>query len=200
VIRTLVAERVALIRAGMLALLARQPDIEVVAELDRAELVVPAAGTSRPDVALINEDIAGRGFATIRALREAVPACGSVIMASGHSPYKLREAVAASADGFVAMESAPEKITEAIRRVATGGKALDPDPAFSGINSTASPLTAREVDVLCLAAKGAPTTAIADELYLSVRTVRNYISQAIGKTGARNRVDAIRIAKGAGWL
>jgi two-component system, NarL family, response regulator DesR len=200
VIRTLVAERVALIRVGLLVLLARQPDIQVVAELDRAELVVPAAATSRPGVAVIAESIAGQGFATIRALREAVPACGSIIMASGQSPGKLREAIAASADGFVVMESAPEKITEAIRRVAVGGKALDPDLAFSALNTETSPLTAREVDVLRLAAKGAPATEIADELYLSVGTVRNYISRVIGKTGARSRVDAIRIAEGAGWL
>jgi two-component system, NarL family, response regulator DesR len=200
VIRTLVAERVALIRVGLLVLLARQPDIQVVAELDRAELVVPAAATSRPGVAVIAESIAGQGFATIRALREAVPACGSIIMASGHSPCKLREAVAASADGFVVMESAPEKITEAIRQVATGGKALDPDLAFSALNTETCPLTAREVDVLRLAAKGAPATEIADELYLSVGTVRNYISRVIGKTGARSRVDAIRIAEGEGWL
>ncbi|HEX8007534.1 MAG TPA: response regulator transcription factor [Trebonia sp.] len=199
-IRTLVAGRVALIRAGLLALLARQPDMEVVAELDRAELVVPAAGTSQPDVAVIAEGVAGQGFATIRALRAAVPSCGSVIVASGHSPGKLREAVAASADGFVLMESAPEKIAEAVRRVAAGGKALDPDLVFSALNTAASPLTAREMDVLRLAAQGAPATEIADELYLSVGTVRNYMSRVIGKTGARSRVDAIRIAEGAGWL
>jgi two-component system response regulator DesR len=196
----LVAGKVALIRAGLLALLARQPDMEVIAELDRAELIVPAAGTSQPDVAVITEGIAGPGFATIRALREAVPECGSVIVSSGRSPCKLREAVAASADGFVVMESAPEKITEAIRRVATGGKALDPDLAFSALNIATSPLTAREIDVLRLAAKGAPAIEIADELYLSVGTVRNYISRVIGKTGARSRVDAIRIAESAGWL
>lgn len=199
-IRTLVAERVALIRAGLLALLARQPDIEVIAELDQAELIVPTAGTSHPDVAVIDEDIAGQGFATIRALRAAVPACGSVIMASSHNPCKLREAVAASADGFLVMESAPDKIAEAIRQVAAGRKALDPDLAFSALNSATSPLTAREIDVLRLAAEGASAVEIADELYLSVGTVRNYISRVIGKTGARSRVDAIRIAEGSGWL
>jgi two-component system, NarL family, response regulator DesR len=200
VIRTLVSERVALMRAGLLALLAGHPDIKVVAELDRAELVVPAASTSRPDVAMINEDMAGHGFAVIRALREAVPPCGLIIMAGSHSPGRLREAIAASADGFVGMESAPEKIAEAIRQVAAGGKTLDPDLAFSALSAETSPLTAREADVLRLAARGAPATEIADELYLSVGTVRNYISRVIGKTGARSRVEAIRIAEGSGWL
>ena len=199
-IRVLVAESVALMRAGLLALLAGQPDIEVTAELDRAELVVPTARASRPDVAVIDEAIAGGGFPLIRALRDAAPGCGAVIMASSRSPGKLREAVIASADGFVVKESATDKITEAVRRVAAGRKALDPDLAFSALNTPASPLTTREIDVLRLAAGGAPAAEIASELYLSVGTVRNYISRAIGKTGARTRLDAIRIAEGAGWL
>lgn len=199
-IRVLVAESVALMRAGLVALLAGQFDIEVIAELDRAELVVPTARASVPDVAVIDEVIAGGGFPLIRALRDAVPGCGAVIMASSHSACKLREAVIASADGFVVKESATDKITEAVRRVAAGRKALDPDLAFSVLNTPTSPLTTREIDVLRLAAGGAPAAEIASELYLSVGTVRNYISRAIGKTGARTRVDAIRIAEGAGWL
>jgi two-component system, NarL family, response regulator DesR len=200
VIRTLVAESVALIRAGLLTLLAEQPDIEVIAEVDRAELVVPTAVASQPDVAVMDEQIAGGGFMTIRTLRTAVPTCGSVVMASSHNPGRLREAVTASADGFVTKESAPGKIAEAVRQVAAGGKALDPDLAFCALNTAASPLTPREIDVMRLAAEGAPAMEIASELYLSVGTVRNYISRAIGKTGGRTRVDAIRIAEGAGWL
>lgn len=199
-IRVLVAESVALMRAGLVALLTGQFDIEVIAELDRAELVVPTARASLPDVAVIDEVIAGGGFPLIRALRDAAPGCGAVIMASSHSSCKLREAVIASADGFVVKESATDKITEAVRRVAAGRKALDPDLAFSALNTPTSPLTTREIDVLRLAAEGAPAAEIASELYLSVGTVRNYISRAIGKTGARTRVDAIRIAEGAGWL
>lgn len=199
-IRTLVAESVALVRAGLLTLLAEQPDIEVIAELDRAELVIPAALTSQPAVAIIDEKVAGTAFATIRALRDAVPGCRCVIMAGSCSPGKLREAIRAGADGFVATETAPERIADAIHRVAAGGKAVDADLAFSALNALASPLTGREIDVLRLAAEGAPAMEIAGELYLSVGTVRNYISRAIGKTGARTRVDAIRIAEGAGWL
>lgn len=200
VIRTLVAESVALIRAGLLTLLAGQSDIEVVAELDRGGLVIPVALASRPDVAIIDEEIAGSGFATIRGLCDAVPGCRCVIMASGRNPAKLREAIRAGADGFVAKETAPDRIAEAIIRVAAGRKALDADLAFSALNAAASPLTPREIDVLRLAAEGAPAMEIASALYLSVGTVRNYISRAIGKTGGRTRVDAIRIAEGAGWL
>jgi two-component system response regulator DesR len=196
----LIVEKVTLIRAGLLAVLAKHADIEVVAELDQPDFVIPTARAANPDVAVIDEDIAGPEFATLRALRAAVPDCALIVLGRGHSPGKLREAIAASADGFVVAESAPDKITEAIRRVASGKKALDQDLAFSALNTVPSPLTAREIAVLRLAAEGAPAMEIADKLYLSVGTVRNYISRVIGKTGARGRVDAIRIAEDAGWL
>ena len=200
-IRTLIAESVALTRAGLLVLLSREPDIKVVAELDRAGPVIPAACRLQPDVAVIDGAmVAHDGFATIRELHAAVPGCASIIMSAGHSPCELREAVAARADGFVVMDSDPDKVTDAIRRVAGGKKALDPDLAFSTLTSRASPLTPREVDVLRLAAQGEPAAEIAGRLYLSVGTVHNYMSRVIGKIGARNRVDAIRIAGDAGWL
>jgi two-component system response regulator DesR len=188
-------------RAGLLALLATEPDIKVVAELDRPELLIPAARKLLPDVAVVDGAIAAHdGFATIRKLHAAVPACASIIMSAGHSPCELREAIAAHAHGFVVKDSDPNKITDAIRRVAVGKKALDPDLAFFTLTSPASPLTSREMDVLRLAAQGEPAVEIAGRLYLSVGTVHNYMSRVIGKTGARNRVDAIRIAEGAGWL
>lgn len=199
-IRTLIAESVALIRTGLLTLLTERLNSEIVAELDRGELIVPTALSSHPDVAVIDEKIAGDEFRLVRELRGAIPDCGALIMAYTCSARRLREAVAAGADGFVGKESAPDKITDAIRLVASGGKALDPDLAFRALNSAASPLTEREIDVLRLAAGGAPDLEIASELYLSVGTVRNYISRAIGKTGARTRVDAIRKAEVAGWL
>jgi two-component system response regulator DesR len=201
VIRTLIAESVALMRAGLLVLLAREPDIQVVADLDRSELVIPAACQLQPDVAVVDGAMAAHdGFAAIRQLQVAVPACGSIIMSAGHNPSELREAIAARADGFVVKDSDPGKIAEAIRRVAAGKKALDPDLAFTTLTSLVSPLTPREVDVLRLAAQGEPAAEIAGRLFLSVGTVHNYMSRVIGKTGARNRVDAIRIAEGAGWL
>ena len=95
-------------------------------------------------------------------------------------------------------DRAPDKITEAIRGVAEGEEGVDPDLAFSALNDVANPLTAREVVILRLAAQGAPAMEIADEPCLSVGTVRNYPSRAIGKTCARTGVDAIRIADGAG--
>lgn len=199
-IRALIVESADLLRAGLLVILDREPDITVVEELDRLDSVVTVARRLQPDVAVVDEALAARdGFATIRELRAAVPACRSIIMSCGDSddPCDPREAIAEGAGGFVGKDSDPDKITDAVRRVAAGEKVIDPDLAFS---TTSSPLTPREVDVLRLAARGEPAMEIAGRLYLSVGTVHNYMSRVIEKTGGRNRVDAIRIAEGAGWL
>jgi two-component system, NarL family, response regulator DesR len=201
VIRTLIAERIALVRAGLVACLAREGDIEVVAELDHREPVLPAVSALRPDVAVLDDGLAGPdGYAIVQALHEAAPSCRTLIMAAQPRPCDLRRAVAAHATGFVCKDASPERIRQAIRQVAAGSKALDPDVAFAALDAPANPLTPREIDVLRLAAGGAPTADIARELSLAVGTVRNHISNVITKTGARNRVDAIRIADGCGWL
>jgi two-component system, NarL family, response regulator DesR len=202
VIRTLIGESNALVRAGLSAFLEREPDIKVVAELDRSQEVIPAACAFGAEVAVLDAGMAARDrFAPVRALHAAVPGCGALIMASASDkPRELREALTACADGVVLRESDPGEITEAVRRVAAGGKAVDPDIAFSALNSADNPLTPREVDVLRLVAEGAPVREIAAELCLSAGTVNNYLSRVIGTTGARNRVDAIRIADQAGWI
>jgi len=115
-------------------------------------------------------------------------------------PAGLQRTVAAQAVGFVPQNAAPDFIAEAIRNAATGRKVIDPDLAFAALNAAKNPLTSREVDALRLAAAGATTEEIAGDLYLAVGTVRNYLSRVISKTGARNRVDAIRIAADAGWI
>jgi len=201
VIRTLIAEQTSLIRAGLVAFLSCSDDIEVVAELQRGDQVVPASRALLPDVAVLAAALPGTdGFAAARALHAELPSCYSLIMGDQRDPAGLRRAVAAHASGFVVRDAAPDFITEAVRRVATGRKVIDPDLAFAALNAAKNPLTSRELDALRLAAQGATTAEIARDLCLSVGTVRNYLSRAIAKTDARNRVDAIRIAVGAGWL
>jgi two-component system response regulator DesR len=201
VIRTVIAERIALVRAGLVACISHERDIEVVAELDRREPVVPTVSSLRPDVAVIDGDIARPdGFAVIQALHTATPSCHTLIMATRPYPRDLRKAVAAHATGFVLKDSSPDSISEAIRQVARGMKAVDPDLAFATLDAAANPMTPRECDVLRLAAGGASTAEIAGQLCLTAGTVRNHISSIITKVGARNRVDAIRIADQSGWL
>ncbi len=200
-IRTLIAEQTSLIRAGLVAFLSSAGDIEVIAELQHGDQVVSASRALRPDVAVLAAALPGTsGFAAARALHTELPSCRSLIMSEQRDPAGLRRAVAAHATGFVVRDVAAESIAEAVRRVASGKKVIDPELAFAALNAGPNPLTSRELDALRLAAEGATTAEIARDLYLSVGTVRNYLSRAITKTGARNRVDAIRIAVGAGWL
>jgi two-component system response regulator DesR len=201
VIRTLIAEQNCLIRAGLVTFLSCADDIQIVAELQRGDQVVSASRALQPDVAVLAAALPGAdGFAAARALHAELPTCHSLIMSEQRDPADVRRAVAAHATGFVIRDAAPEFITEAVRRAAEGRKVIDPDLAFATLNATESPLTSRELDALRLAAEGATTVEIATKLCLSSGTVRNYLSRAIAKTGARNRVDAIRIVGAAGWF
>jgi two-component system response regulator DesR len=191
----------ALIRAGLVACISRERDIEVVAELDRREPMLLTVAALGPDVAVIDDGIAAAdGFAVIHDLHDAAPSCRTLIMATQPCPRDLRRAVAAHATGFVRKDTDPDSISQAIRRVARGMKALDPDLAFDALDALVNPMTSRETDVLRLAAVGASTAEIAGQLFLTTGTVRNYISAIITKTGARDRVDVIRIADRYGWL
>jgi len=191
----------ALIRVGLVACISREPDIEVVAELDRREPMLPTVAALRPDVAVIDDGIAADDrFAVVRDLYDAAPCCRTLIMAARPCPCDLRWAVAAHATGFLCKDADPDSISRAIRQVAQGMRALDPDLAFAALETPVNPMTPRETAVLRLAAAGVPTTEIARQLCLTTGTVRNYISAIIGKAGARNRVDVIRIADQCGWL
>jgi two-component system response regulator DesR len=201
VIKTLIAEPSSIIRVGLAVLLADGDDIEVIAELERGDQVLSAAQTLLPDVALLAAHLPGLdGFATAEALHLKVPSCHSLIMDEQRDPSDLRRAVAAHATGLIVSDVPPDFIAEAIRRAATGGKVVDPDLAFAALNAAESPLTPRELDALRLAGEGATASQIAEDLCLSVGTVRNYLSRAVAKAGGRNLVDAIRIAGGAGWF
>ena len=200
-IRTLIADRMALIRAGLVACISYERDIEVVAELDRGEPVLPTVAALRPDVAVINDCIAAAGgFAIIHDLHDAAPSCRTLIMATQPRPRDLRQAVAAHAAGFLRKDADTDSISQAIRQVARGMRALDPELAFAALDALVNPMTPREIDVLRLASAGTPTAEIARQLCLTPGTIRNHISAIITKTGARNRVDVIRMADRCGWL
>src|SRR6202011_10158 len=150
--------------AGLMACLSPGRDIEVVAELDRRDRVLPTVFALRPDVAVLDDGIAcPDGFALVHALHTITPSCHTLIMATRPHPRDLRQATC---------------------QVATGMKALDPDLAFATLDTPANPMTPRECDVLRLAAAGAPTAEIAGKLCLAIGTVRNHISATITKTAA----------------
>jgi two-component system, NarL family, response regulator DesR len=200
-IRVLIVENTNLVRGGLVALLDAQPDMSVAAALDSADKAVPTALEIDPDVALIGAGLAGGGgFVVASALHGELPACGIVITAERRRPGDLRRAVTAGVMGYLMIDAPPADLVDAVRRVAQGERVIDAELAFAALERAESPLTDRELDVLRLAAQGASSAEIANHLFLSVRTVRNHISRIIGKIGARNRVDAIRIADDAGWL
>jgi two-component system response regulator DesR len=198
-IKALVAEPTALTREGLIAILGRENDIELVAALKRGRDVIPTARISLPQVALVAAS-GYEGIPLARALRAAVPECHCAILSKRRLVRDLERAIAAGLDGFLVLDSPAEFLIGAVRQLAAGNKVIDPGLTFSALDHNASPLTDRETDALRSAAQGSTTAEISVHLSLAEGTVRNYLSRAIAKTGARNRVDAIRIAGERGWL
>ncbi|MGH3715819.1 MAG: response regulator transcription factor [Micromonosporaceae bacterium] len=200
-IRVLIAEDMHMIRSALVALLSLEDDIEVVAELARGDQVVDAARRTRPDVAVLDIDMPGLdGLAVAAQLRRELPDCRALILTGLSRPGHLLRALQAHALGFIVKNKPAASLVDGVRRVARGERVLDPELVAAALETGASPLTPRETDVLRAADSGISTEEIATTLFLSPATVRNYLSHAITKVGARNRIDAIRIARDAGWL
>ncbi|GGK78718.1 DNA-binding response regulator [Planomonospora parontospora subsp. parontospora] len=200
-INVLIAEDMHLVRGAMVALLSTEEDIEVVGESGHGDEVVEACLRHRPDVALIDIGLPGTdGITAAAELRRALPGCRAVILTGLATPAALRRALDAGARGFVVKDAPAGELAECVRRVARGEQVVDPDLAVAALSARENPLTCRELEVLKVAAEGAPVEEIADRLYLSGGTVRNYLSRILSKVGARTRVEAIRIAKQDGWL
>jgi len=200
-IRVLLAEDQAMVRGALSALLSREQDIEVVAEVARGDAVVQAALSTRPDVALLDIEMpGGDGLSATQALRKALPVCHSVILTTfGRSGY-LRRAMESGAVGFLLKDTPASDLAVALRRVMAGERVVDPELALTALSEGSNPLTPRERDVLSAALFGASLTEIAARLILSEGTVRNHLSTAMQKLGARNRMEAARLAEQKGWL
>ena len=200
-IRLLLADDQALVRGALATLLDLEPDMTVVAEVGRGDEVVAAAQEARPDVALLDVEMPGMdGIEATRALREALPEVKVVIVTTFGRPGFLRRALVAGANGFVVKDTPARQLADAVRRVSSGLRVVDPTLAADSLAVGESPLTARETEVLRAARNGGSVSDIASAVFLSEGTVRNHLSAAIGKTGARNRADAVRIAEENGWL
>jgi two-component system response regulator DesR len=189
-----------LLGGALAAMLAGQPGLRIAAELRPDDDVAAVVGRHRPDVVLIDFD--GSPAAALAAARQlAGPAGCHVLMLTGQqNPDLIRDALAAQVRGFVDKDAAPEQLARSIRRVAAGERVIAPTLAAAVLGPGGNPLTSREREVLLAAAEGLRSTEIAHRLHLAPGTVRNYLSTAIGKTGARNRLEAVRRAQDAGWL
>ncbi len=200
-IRVLLAEDQAMVRGALAALLGREQDIEIVAEVARGDEVVQAALASQPDVALLDIEMSGGdGLAAAQALQKALPTCRSVILTTfGRSGY-LRRAMESGALGFLLKDAPAAELAVALRRVMKGERVVDPELALSALSEGTNPLTTREREVLSASLFGASLAEIAARLVLSEGTVRNHLSIAMQKLGAQNRMEAARLAEQKGWL
>jgi two-component system response regulator DesR len=200
-VRLLLADDQELIRSALAVMLDLEEDFEVVATVGRGDEVVAAAKAHHPDIALLDINMPGiDGLAAASVLAQEVPQCRSLILTTFGRPGYLRRAMESGACGFVVKDAPPEQLADAIRRVAAGERVVDPALAAATLASGPSPLTARERDVLVAARPGATVADIAEKLFLSEGTVRNYLSAAIAKMGVRNRAEAVREADQRGWL
>ncbi|GAB3570002.1 response regulator transcription factor [Amycolatopsis endophytica] len=200
-IRVLLADDQAMVRGALATVLGLEPDIEVVGQVGSGDEVLAAAKESAPDVALLDVQMPGKdGLTAAAELHTALPSCRIIVCTTFGRPGYLARAMAAGAAGFVVKDSPPEQLVDAVRRVHTGLRVVDPALAAESLATGASPLTPREHEVLLAASDGGTVSDVARRLHLSEGTVRNHLSAAIGKTGARTRAEAVRLAEERGWL
>lgn len=205
-IRIVVADDQALIRSAVATTLGLEDDLEVVGQADTCGGVVEEVTGTQPDVVLLDVQMPAGGLdvddaiAIIPTLRRVAPGVRIVVVTTFSRPGYLRRAMEAGASGFMVKDAPAHVLIEAVRRAAAGLRVVDPDLAAASLSMGSSPLTDKEREVLAQASRGLTTTELARAVFLSEGTVRNYLSSAIGKLGARNRAEAIRLATESGWL
>jgi two-component system response regulator DesR len=200
-IRVLLVEDQAMVRGALASLLGLEPDIEVVGEAASGPEALAVALRIRPDVVLLDVEMPGGDGITAGArIREALPGCHIMILTTFGRPGYLRRAMEAGAVAFLVKDSPARELAAAIRRVRDGERVIDPGLAAAALSAGPNPLSPRERDVLAAAADGSTIADVAGSLHLSEGTVRNYLSSAIQKTHARNRIEAVQRAQTHGWL
>ena len=200
-IRVLIADDQHLVRSALAALLNLEADLEVVAECADGDEVAPALDAQGADIVLLDVQMPRRdGLRTAAELKTSHPAVKVLILTTFDRPGYFRQAFEAGAHGFLVKDSPPAELIAAIRRVYSGDKVVDPQRAMLSVETRTNPLTEREREILSLAATGAPVSKIAAAVHLSAGTVRNHLSNAIGKTTTANRIEAARYAREVGWI
>ena len=200
-IRVLLAEDQAMVRGALAALLALEGDIEIVGEVGRGDEVATVALATKPDAALLDIEMPGcDGITAAAALHAKLPSCRVLILTTFGRPGYLRKAMESGVVGFLLKDAPSTQLATAIRRAMAGERIVDPTLAMAALSEGNNPLTQRERNVLAAATDGASISEIAASLSLSEGTVRNYLSVAIQKLNAHNRIEAAHIAEQKGWL
>jgi len=199
-IRVVIAEDQAMVLGALAALLEIESDLEVVGRARDGEEALALCRRLRPDVLLTDIEMPKRtGLELAAEVKQQMPATKVIILTTFARGGYLRRALESGASGYLLKDSPAEQLANAVRRVHGGGRAIDPELAAEAW-SEPDPLTDRERQVLRMAGEGQPSADIAETLNLSEGTVRNYLSEAINKLGAGNRIEAARIAREKGWL
>jgi two-component system response regulator DesR len=200
-IRVLLAEDQTMLRGALAALLELEPDITVIAQAANGREAFKLARDIKPDIVVTDIEMPEMtGLELAAALKQAESKSRVVILTTFARPGYLRRALDAGARGYLLKERPASELAEAVRRVHSGLRAVDPALAAEAWSADEDPLSDRERQILQRAGEGRSSSEIAAELHLSEGTVRNYLSEAIAKLGAANRVDAARIARSKGWL
>lgn len=199
-IRVLLAEDQAMLRGALVALLSLEADLEIVAAVGDGEAAVRETHALAPDILITDIEMPGlSGLEVAQRVARFDKPCRVVILTTFARAGYLRRALDAGVSAYLLKDTPSEKLADALRRVHAGGRVIDPALAAEGWVE-ADPLLERERQVLRLAGEGVAAGKIAEELGLSAGTVRNYLSQAIGKLGVGNRIEAYRLARQKGWL
>jgi two-component system response regulator DesR len=197
----MIVGEVDLVRGALAAVLAHEDDLDVVSELSLRDDVVATARAHRPAVVIIDIDRYGAdGLAFAPKLAADLPDCRVLLLTSQQPASALRRALTAGVWGIASPDTSPDRLAQAIRLVARGERVITPVLAAAALLPAQNPLTDQERAVLLLAGDGLRSQEIAERLFLSPGTVRNYLSSAVRKTGARNRLAAARRARKEGWL
>lgn len=198
-LRVLLAEDQAMVLGALAALLDLEGDLEVVGRAKDGDEARRLVDELDPDVVLTDIEMPGTTGLDLAVSLRGRERPAVVILTTFARPGYLRRALDAGVRGYLLEDAPSDELADAIRRVASGGRVIAPELAAEAWGAE-DPLTDRERQVLRLAAEGASTGRMAETLHLSEGTVRNYLSEAIGKTGAENRTEAARIARRRGWL
>jgi two-component system response regulator DesR len=201
VIRVLLAEDQLMFRTAVRKLLELEGDIQVVAEVARGDELVAAALAAQPDVAVVDVEMPGQdGISAASELRQSLPSCRTLILTMYGRPGFVQRAMESGVTSFVLKDAPVEVLAAAIRRCAAGEDVVDPSLAARVLRAGPGPLSTREREILAACAEGLSTAELATRLWLSEGTVRNRVSEILGKLGVRNRAEAVQLARENGWL
>ncbi|WP_203364340.1 response regulator transcription factor [Bacillus sp. REN10] len=199
-IRIFIAEDQRMLLSALGTLLNLEEDMEIIGQAADGQEAVGLIKRLKPDVCLMDIEMPVKnGLEVAEELKTVLPACKVIILTTFARPGYFERAIKLGVHGYLLKDGSIEDLATAIRNVMKGQRVFNPELMFDTIHES-NPLTTREREILVLAAEGKTTKEMTKELFLSSGTIRNYMSEIIQKLEAKNRIEAIRMAKEKGWI